>query len=96
MAVYDEISTQFKPRAPHYYLGVIGIDPRLHGRGYGAQLLNAFCDLSANDTLSDGVYLESAQESNVGFYERCGFSEVGRGKLGDATLWCMYRPRRSR
>jgi len=96
MAVYDEISTKFKPTAPHYYLGVIGVDPRLHGRGLGAQLLNAFCDLSANDTLSGGVYLETAQESNVGFYERCGFSEVGRGSLGGATLWCMYQPRRSR
>ncbi|MFT3805446.1 GNAT family N-acetyltransferase [Arenimonas sp.] len=95
MAVYDEISARFKPEVPHYYLGVIGIDPRLHGRGFGLQLLNAFCDLSANDTLSSGVYLETAQESNVGFYERSGFSELGRGKLGDATLWCMFLPQRS-
>lgn len=93
MAVYEEISASFKPKVPHYYLGVIGVDPRLQGRGFGMQLLKAFCDLSANDTLSGGVYLETAQESNVGFYERCGFSEVGRGRLGGATLWCMYLPR---
>ena len=91
MAVYDGVAARFKPAAPHYYLGVIGVDPRLHGRGYGKQLLDAFCDLSAHDKLSDGVYLETAQESNVGFYERCGFAEVGRGNLGGATLWCMYR-----
>lgn len=96
MAVYEEIAAKFKPAAPHYYLGVIGVDPRLHGRGFGKQLLDAFCDLSANDELSSGVYLETAQESNVGFYERCGFAEVGRGSLGNATLWCMYRPRPSR
>ncbi len=35
MAIYDEIATRFKPPAPHYYLGVIGIDPNLHGRGFG-------------------------------------------------------------
>lgn len=96
MAVYDEISARFKPTAPHYYLGVIGIDPRLHGRGFGEQLLNAFCALSANDPLSGGVYLETAQESNVRFYERSGFSEVGRGRMDSATLWCMYLPHGSR
>ena len=92
MAVYDGISTRYKPQAPHYYLGAIGIDPRLHGRGLGMQLLDAFCRLSAEDPLSGGVYLETARESNVNFYARRGFSEVGCGKLDGATLWCMYLP----
>lgn len=90
MAIYDEVATKFKPPAPHYYLGVIGVDPALHGSGIGMQLLKSFCDISASDPLSEGVYLETAQASNVGFYERAGFTETGRGKLGDATLWCMY------
>jgi len=92
MAIYDEISARGKPSAPHYYLGVIGVDPDLHGRGVGTQLLRSFCDLSASDPLSSGVYLETAEESNVKFYERAGFSETARGSLGDATLWCMYLP----
>ena len=92
MAVYDEIAAKCKPSAPHYYLGVIGIDPDFHGRGLGTQLLAAFCDLSASDRQSSGVYLETAEASNVAFYERAGFAESGRGSLGDATLWCMYLP----
>jgi ribosomal protein S18 acetylase RimI-like enzyme len=92
MAVYDEVATQFKPKAPHYYLGVIGTDPASQGSGIGSQLLKAFCELSASDPLSSGVYLETAQESNLRFYERGGFMETGRGNLGDATLWCMYLP----
>ena len=96
MAIYDEIAAMFKPSAPYYYLGVIGIDPNLHGRGFGTQLLKAFCELSARDRLSDGVYLETAQASNVGFYERAGFVETGRGNIGGATLWCMYLPQRPR
>ena len=92
MAIYDEISARGKPPAPHYYLGVIGVDPDLHGRGVGTQLLRSFCGLSASDPLSSGVYLETAEESNVGFYERAGFSETARGSLGGATLWCMYLP----
>lgn len=96
MAIYDEIAAKCKPTAPHYYLGVIGIEPNLHGRGFGMQLLAAFCDLSASDRLSSGVYLETAEASNVGFYERAGFVETGRGSLGGATLWCMYLPHRPR
>ena len=96
MAVYDEIAARGKPPAPHYYLGVIGIDPASHGLGIGTQLLKSLCDVSASDPQSSGVYLETANASNVGFYERAGFVETGRGSLGAATLWCMYLPHGSR
>lgn len=92
MAIYDGVADQFKPSAPHYYLGVIGTDPASQGSGIGTQLLKSFCDVSASDPLSSGVYLETAQASNLRFYERAGFEETGRGSLGDATLWCMYFP----
>lgn len=92
MAVYDEVASSFKPSAPHYYLGVIGVHPAMHGRGVGAQLIRSFCDLSRKDPQSSGVYLETAQESNLAFYERAGFAETGRGKLGSANLWCMFLP----
>jgi GNAT superfamily N-acetyltransferase len=97
MAVYDEIAEKGKPSLPHYYLGVIGVDPTMHGLGIGAQLLRAFCDTSSSDQLSGGVYLETANPSNVRFYEHAGFAVTGQGSLGDATLWCMFlgkRPRR--
>lgn len=95
MAVYDEIADKGKPAMPHYYLGVLGLDPVMHGRGIGMQLLKAFCERSAADPLSAGVYLETANPTNVSFYERAGFEQTGRGSLGDATLWCMFRPRHS-
>jgi GNAT superfamily N-acetyltransferase len=96
MGIYDEIAARGKPPALHYYLGVIGVHPDMHGRGVGTQLLRSFCDLSRGDPRSCGVYLETAQESNLGFYERAGFAETGRGRLGNATLWCMYLPHGSR
>jgi ribosomal protein S18 acetylase RimI-like enzyme len=90
LALYDEIAERNKPPAPHYYLGVIGADPSMHGLGIGSLLLKSFCALSASDPLSSGVYLETANPSNVRFYEGAGFVETGRGVLGAATLWCMF------
>jgi ribosomal protein S18 acetylase RimI-like enzyme len=89
-ALYDEIAKGSKPPVPHYYLGVIGMDPTMHGLGIGTRLLKSFCDLSASDRLSSGVYLETANPSNVRFYERAGFAVTGRGNLGSTTLWCMF------
>ena len=94
MSVYDQIVAKCKPSAPHYYLGVIGVDPKMHGLGIGRQLLNAFCRLSAEDPISSGVYLETAQPSNVLFYEHAGFAVTGQGNIGSETLWCMTLPQR--
>jgi ribosomal protein S18 acetylase RimI-like enzyme len=93
MAQYEDIAAKFTPGEPHYYLGVIGVDPKVRGLGVGSRLLTGFCELSANDPLSNGVYLETAQPSNVRFYQRAGFAEAGRGSLGSRSLWCMFRPR---
>jgi len=95
-ALYDEIAERCRPPVPHYYLGVIGLDPAMHGRGIGSRLLESFCDLSVSDPLSQGVYLETANPSNVRFYERAGFAVAGQGRLGSATLWCMFLSHRSR
>lgn len=89
-AIYEEVATKFEPPDPHYYLGVIGTAPALQGSGIGTQLLKSFCEASASDPLSSGVYLETAHASNLRFYERAGFAETGRGVLGGATLWCMF------
>lgn len=90
MAVYDGLAEHGKPATPHYYLGVIGSDPKLHGRGIGTQLIKSFCEISAGDRLSSGVYLETAQEANLSFYNRIGFVETHRGSMGNGTLWCMF------
>jgi len=94
LAIYDEVAIRAKPPMPHYYLGVIGVDRKSQGSGIGMQLLQSFCNLSASDPSSCGVYLETANASNLRFYERAGFLETGRGNLGNATLWCLYLPHR--
>lgn len=92
MAVYDGIAQGARPSVPHYYLGVIGADPSRQGNGIGRMLLQAYCARSASDPLSRSVYLETANPSNVGFYQRAGFVVTGEGALGRDNLWCMFLP----
>ena len=56
---------------PHWYLGVIGVDPDLQGTGVGRRLVEHV--VSRAD--ADGVpcYLETAQPKNVQFYVNRGF-----------------------
>jgi ribosomal protein S18 acetylase RimI-like enzyme len=79
------------PTEPHHYLMQLGVDPPAQGRGIGRRLLGpalARCD-------ADGVaaYLETARESNLGFYRRHGFEVASRHDLpGGPTVWGMRRP----
>ena len=82
------------PREPHWYLAVLGTDPRHQGRGVGPALLApilARCD--ADRVLA---YLESSKRSNVPFYERHGFRMVGELAIeGGPVIWRMLREARA-
>lgn len=90
MADYEAIAAAGVPGEPHYYLGVMGTDPSVQGRGVGGRLLEAFCALSIADPASHGVYLETATPANLPFYRRAGFVQTHQGALGAATLWCLF------
>jgi len=79
------------PRAPHWYLAGIGTEPRLQGTGIGSRLMQA--RLARCDAAGAAAYLESSKESNVGFYERRGFTVTRELTIagGGPTLWLMWR-----
>ena len=78
------------PRAPHWYLAVLGTEPDLQGRGIGSALLAPV--LSACDRDGIPAYLETARERNVDFYERRGFRVVDSLTLpGGPPVWLMWR-----
>jgi ribosomal protein S18 acetylase RimI-like enzyme len=82
------------PKAPHYYLFSIGVDPEHQGRGIGGALMRpvlAKCDV-------DGVlaYLEASKPDNIPVYERLGFEvqgEIRLGKNGPPIFPMLRRPR---
>jgi GNAT superfamily N-acetyltransferase len=78
------------PREPHWYLAVLGTDPRRQHRGVGSALLAPI--LARCDADRVPAYLESSKRTNVPFYERHGFRVVGELAIqGGPVIWRMLR-----
>jgi GNAT superfamily N-acetyltransferase len=85
-----DVMDRSHPRAPHWYLAVVGTDPPERGRGVGAALLEPV--LRRCDAEGIGAYLESSKPENIPWYERFGFRVTGRIDLpGGPPLWPMWR-----
>jgi GNAT superfamily N-acetyltransferase len=63
------------PRAPHWYLHYVGVEPRRQGQGLGGALLAPV--LAQCDHERASAYLESSTERNRVLYERNGFALTG-------------------
>lgn len=84
------------PAEPHWYLHIVGCAPAAQGRGFGTAAIRP--GLARAD--ADGVasYLETANETNIGLYQRLGFVVTHRWRVPDGpSHWSMLRaPQRSR
>ncbi|HEX4059096.1 MAG TPA: GNAT family N-acetyltransferase [Galbitalea sp.] len=63
-----------RPREPHWYLQLLGVDPDIQGCGVGSALVGEH--LRVVDAAGLSACLETTGE-NVGFYGRLGFEVVG-------------------
>lgn len=78
------------PHERHWYLGSLGVEPALQGRGVGGRLLGEW--LREVDLTGVAAYLETDTPANVDFYARAGFSVVEETEFLGAAIWCMLRP----
>ena len=82
------------PPEPHWYLAVLGTDPRHQRRGIGSALLAPI--LARCDAERVSAYLESSRPANVPFYERHGFRVVGELAIENGPIiWRMLREARA-
>lgn len=84
----DEISNalnaemaRYHPHEPHWYLWMLGVDPRCQGKGYGSALLKHTLDRI--DDAHATAYLESSTPKNIPLYERHGFEVIGLIQVAD-------------
>lgn len=90
--VYDRLH-ELHPVHEHWYLGVLGVDPPLQGRGLGAKLLRSWLESVDADGLPS--YLETDRERNVAFYAKVGFEVSQRLTVLGVPVWGMWREARS-
>ena len=87
----QELMKREHPEEPHWYLGVIGSDPSVRGKGFGQALMRSRLDRV--DAEHAPAYLESTKPENVPYYQRFGFEVTGEIVLPDGgpTMWPMWR-----
>jgi ribosomal protein S18 acetylase RimI-like enzyme len=82
------------PKEPHLYLQVLGCDPAFQGKGYGKALLDRLAlEARARPEIA-GVYLETATEANVAFYNSKGYEILGELYPLGIRIWRMYQRKR--
>jgi len=74
--------TACHPHHPHWYLAIIGVEPHLHGKGFGSRLLTE--TLKQCDRERMPAYLESSNPANTALYQRFGFEELGVIRVGQS------------
>lgn len=78
------------PSEPHWYLALLGVDPKFQGRGCGRALLEPV--LARCDTRIEPAYLETQKPENLPFYERFGFRVLKEISVpGSPPVWLMWR-----
>jgi ribosomal protein S18 acetylase RimI-like enzyme len=79
------------PRERHWYLLLLGVEPELHGRGFGSHLMQPVLRRCDGEGLP--AYLETDTERNVALYERHGFEVTERFELPrhGPPIWLMWR-----
>ena len=89
----DKVHHRLAP-FPHWYLGLIGVDPEFQGRGYASALIKPM--LAQIDKEHLPCYLETANEKNVPVYEHYGFEVVESGTIPSSSVnyWAMLRAKR--
>jgi ribosomal protein S18 acetylase RimI-like enzyme len=89
---YETAIARERPRDPHHFLSVIGVDPERQGRGHGRTLMDAIHARADRDPHSAGVCLDTCDPGNRSYYERFGYEIRGRCTTGPLEQWIMLRP----
>jgi GNAT superfamily N-acetyltransferase len=88
---YLNASDAVHPKEHHWYLNLLGVDPRHQGEGIGALLIDRTLDVLDREGLS--AYLETDKESNLAWYARRRFElrDTVHPTDDGPPVWTMWR-----
>ncbi|MGZ4688520.1 MAG: GNAT family N-acetyltransferase [Acidimicrobiia bacterium] len=88
---YLAASDKVHPKTMHWYLGILGVDPRYQGKGVGARLIDHTLERLDREGLP--AYLETDKESNLAWYARRRFElrETLSPVRSGPPIWTMWR-----
>lgn len=89
---WAHVGSELLPHHPlerHWYLGLLGVEPRRQGHGVGARLMEAFVERVEADRLP--AYLETDRPENVRFYRRFGFEVASELEILGVPVATMRR-----
>jgi ribosomal protein S18 acetylase RimI-like enzyme len=93
---FGECAERYRPLGPHFFLGVIGVEPRFRRAGYGRALLDALHAAAEAHPTATGVYLDTEDPANVALYARFGYRVIAHQRLDNLDIWSMWRPNGAR
>lgn len=88
---YLRASERVHPKDLHWYLNLLGVDPRHQGEGIGARLIDHTLERLGREGLP--AYLETDKESNLAWYARRRFElrETLHPVPDGPPVWTMWR-----
>lgn len=88
---YLNATDKSHPKAMHWYLSLLGVDPRHQGEGVGARLIDHTLEHLDREGLP--VYLETDKASNLAWYARRRFElrETLHPVASGPPVWTMWR-----
>lgn len=89
--IVSSLTENKHPHEPHCYVYLLGVHPKLQGRGIGSALLDEF--IACCDHEQCIGYIETATPLNRVLYERYGFQVVDEIIFPEEgpRIWCMVR-----
>jgi ribosomal protein S18 acetylase RimI-like enzyme len=82
------------PHEPHIYLNFLGVDPDYQRHHCGSVLIEELRRLAALRSSLSGVYLETATEANVAYYQARGYEVLGEIYPLGCKMWRMLQRKR--
>jgi ribosomal protein S18 acetylase RimI-like enzyme len=89
----NELSKNHPPEA-HIYLNFLGVDPDYQRHHCGSVLIEELRRLAAERASLCGVYLETATEANVAYYQGRGYEVLGEIRPLGCRMWRMLQRRK--